>query len=111
MKGGISETRIEKRIVITGDADVDHDQVGVWISSKRVSQSWQKSVRLPVQRQCHQKMTQRNFTGIEIKLNIFISCGCSIPVNVLGQVGQGLKQPGLEAGVSARGRGWNGMRF
>uniref|UniRef100_A0A8C0FF21 Protein 4.1 n=1 Tax=Bubo bubo TaxID=30461 RepID=A0A8C0FF21_BUBBB len=25
--GGISETRIEKRIVITGDADVDHDQV------------------------------------------------------------------------------------
>ncbi|KFZ63429.1 Protein 4.1, partial [Podiceps cristatus] len=28
VKGGISETRIEKRIVITGDADVDHDQVG-----------------------------------------------------------------------------------
>lgn len=27
MKGGISETRIEKRIVITGDADIDHDQV------------------------------------------------------------------------------------
>ncbi|XP_071432634.1 protein 4.1 isoform X10 [Pithys albifrons albifrons] len=27
VKGGISETRIEKRIVITGDADVDHDQV------------------------------------------------------------------------------------
>ncbi|XP_019584966.2 band 4.1-like protein 2 isoform X7 [Rhinolophus sinicus] len=26
MKGGISETRIEKRIVITGDADIDHDQ-------------------------------------------------------------------------------------
>ncbi|XP_062450213.1 protein 4.1 isoform X16 [Rhea pennata] len=26
VKGGISETRIEKRIVITGDADVDHDQ-------------------------------------------------------------------------------------
>ncbi|XP_045152192.1 band 4.1-like protein 3 isoform X9 [Echinops telfairi] len=25
-KGGISETRIEKRIVITGDADIDHDQ-------------------------------------------------------------------------------------
>ena len=24
---GISETRIEKRIVITGDADIDHDQV------------------------------------------------------------------------------------
>ncbi|XP_053122877.1 protein 4.1 isoform X4 [Hemicordylus capensis] len=27
VKGGISETRIEKRIVITGDADIDHDQV------------------------------------------------------------------------------------
>ncbi|XP_069751365.1 protein 4.1-like isoform X1 [Narcine bancroftii] len=26
IKGGISETRIEKRIVITGDANVDHDQ-------------------------------------------------------------------------------------
>ncbi|XP_037003775.2 band 4.1-like protein 2 isoform X9 [Artibeus jamaicensis] len=26
IKGGISETRIEKRIVITGDADIDHDQ-------------------------------------------------------------------------------------
>ncbi|XP_057161265.1 protein 4.1 isoform X14 [Ursus arctos] len=29
VKGGISETRIEKRIVITGDADIDHDQVGL----------------------------------------------------------------------------------
>lgn len=29
VKGGISETRIEKRIVITGDADIDHDQVGM----------------------------------------------------------------------------------
>lgn len=28
VKGGISETRIEKRIVITGDGDIDHDQVG-----------------------------------------------------------------------------------
>nr|XP_010593444.1 protein 4.1 isoform X4 [Loxodonta africana] len=27
VKGGISETRIEKRIVITGDTDIDHDQV------------------------------------------------------------------------------------
>ncbi|XP_075051625.1 LOW QUALITY PROTEIN: protein 4.1-like [Mixophyes fleayi] len=27
VKGGISETRIEKRIVITGDGDLDHDQV------------------------------------------------------------------------------------
>uniref|UniRef100_A0ABM5GDH8 Band 4.1-like protein 3 isoform X15 n=1 Tax=Pogona vitticeps TaxID=103695 RepID=A0ABM5GDH8_9SAUR len=26
VKGGISETRIEKRIIITGDADIDHDQ-------------------------------------------------------------------------------------
>ncbi|CAI5770103.1 2 isoform X1 [Podarcis lilfordi] len=26
VKGGVSETRIEKRIVITGDADLDHDQ-------------------------------------------------------------------------------------
>lgn len=29
VKGGISETRIEKRIVITGDADIDHDQVKI----------------------------------------------------------------------------------
>lgn len=27
MKGGISETRIEKRIVITGDTEIDHDKV------------------------------------------------------------------------------------
>lgn len=33
VKGGISETRIEKRIVITGDADIDHDQVKTWISA------------------------------------------------------------------------------
>ncbi|XP_068040558.1 band 4.1-like protein 2 isoform X20 [Anomalospiza imberbis] len=26
VKGGVSETRIEKRIVITGDADIDHDE-------------------------------------------------------------------------------------
>uniref|UniRef100_A0A665TW03 Erythrocyte membrane protein band 4.1-like 3a n=1 Tax=Echeneis naucrates TaxID=173247 RepID=A0A665TW03_ECHNA len=29
VKGGISETRIEKRIVISGDTDIDHDQVTV----------------------------------------------------------------------------------
>lgn len=29
LKGGLSETRIEKRIVITGDCDIDHDQVCV----------------------------------------------------------------------------------
>lgn len=27
VKGGISETRIEKRIVITGDTEIDHDKV------------------------------------------------------------------------------------
>lgn len=27
MKGGISETRIEKRIIITGDTEIDHDKV------------------------------------------------------------------------------------
>ncbi|XP_041716635.1 band 4.1-like protein 2 isoform X12 [Coregonus clupeaformis] len=27
LKGGLSETRIEKRIVITGDSDIDHDQL------------------------------------------------------------------------------------
>lgn len=27
LKGGLSETRIEKRIVITGDCDIDHDEV------------------------------------------------------------------------------------
>uniref|UniRef100_A0A3B3ZYA1 Band 4.1 C-terminal domain-containing protein n=1 Tax=Periophthalmus magnuspinnatus TaxID=409849 RepID=A0A3B3ZYA1_9GOBI len=26
LKGGLSETRIEKRIVITGDCDIDHDE-------------------------------------------------------------------------------------
>lgn len=30
VKGGYSETRIEKRIIITGDDDVDQDQVGLW---------------------------------------------------------------------------------
>uniref|UniRef100_A0AAR2JZ23 FERM domain-containing protein n=1 Tax=Pygocentrus nattereri TaxID=42514 RepID=A0AAR2JZ23_PYGNA len=29
VKGGISETRIEKRIVISGDADIDHDEVRI----------------------------------------------------------------------------------
>lgn len=27
VKGGVSETRIEKRIVISGDSDIDHDEV------------------------------------------------------------------------------------
>lgn len=27
VKGGVSETRIEKRIVITGDTEIDHDKV------------------------------------------------------------------------------------
>lgn len=40
VKGGISETRIEKRIVITGDADIDHDQVG---TRKRLW-AWKRSV-------------------------------------------------------------------
>lgn len=31
LKGGLSETRIEKRIVITGDCDIDHDQVRSFI--------------------------------------------------------------------------------
>lgn len=30
VKGGFSETRIEKRIIITGDEDVDQDQVWGW---------------------------------------------------------------------------------
>lgn len=29
VKGGVSETRIEKRIVITGDGDIDHDEVSM----------------------------------------------------------------------------------
>ena len=29
VKSGKKERRIEKRIVITGDADIDHDQVGM----------------------------------------------------------------------------------
>lgn len=29
VKGGISETRVEKRIVISGDADIDHDEVRI----------------------------------------------------------------------------------
>lgn len=30
VKGGISETRIEKRIVITGDTEIDHDKVDLF---------------------------------------------------------------------------------
>lgn len=30
VKGGFSETRIEKRIIITGDDDVDQHQVGIF---------------------------------------------------------------------------------
>ena len=41
VKGGISETRIEKRIVITGDADIDHDQV----SCARGCIPWQGTTR------------------------------------------------------------------
>ena len=33
------------------------------------------------------------------------SCGCPIPGSVPGQAGRGLEQPGLVAGVPARGRG------
>lgn len=37
VKGGYSETRIEKRIIITGDDDVDQEQV---------SRNWQMSFEL-----------------------------------------------------------------
>ena len=37
MKGGISETRIEKRIVISGDADIDHDEVRPKVPCSTVS--------------------------------------------------------------------------
>lgn len=44
VKGGISETRIEKRIVITGDADIDHDQVGMlrrsWTQREPGQEDW-----------------------------------------------------------------------
>jgi len=53
VKGGISETRIEKRIVITGDADIDHDQV------KSVS-CWRLPWRLP----------KRTFLNIASKDNV-----------------------------------------
>lgn len=53
-------------------------------------------------------MTQGNFTGVEIELHILINCGCSIPLNVQDQVGQGLKQSGLEEDVPADGRGGMG---
>ena len=33
VRGGVSETRIEKRIVISGDTDIDHDQVPVCVSA------------------------------------------------------------------------------
>lgn len=59
-------------------------------------------------KECHQKMTQGNFTGVEIELHILINCGCSIPLNVQDQVGQGLKQSGLEEDVPADGRGGMG---
>lgn len=40
VKGGISETRIEKRIVITGDTEIDHDKVRNLLTALTVI-SWQ----------------------------------------------------------------------
>lgn len=38
VKGGYSETRIEKRIIITGDDDVDQHQVGIfWQQQQKTS--------------------------------------------------------------------------
>lgn len=49
VKGGISETRIEKRIVITGDADIDHDQV-VCVGRPVL---WQRNPSWPCSSQCY----------------------------------------------------------
>ncbi|XP_041868182.1 protein 4.1 isoform X3 [Melanotaenia boesemani] len=39
VKGGISETRIEKRIVITGDTEIDHDKISHTLSRSHSSSS------------------------------------------------------------------------
>ncbi|KAM4803341.1 band 4.1-like protein 3 isoform X1 [Urocitellus parryii] len=52
VKGGISETRIEKRIVITGDADIDHDQVVLCELVNPVAET-QRQTCLPFSFQCY----------------------------------------------------------
>uniref|UniRef100_A0A8D0UDW6 Protein 4.1 n=1 Tax=Sus scrofa TaxID=9823 RepID=A0A8D0UDW6_PIG len=48
VKGGISETRIEKRIVITGDADIDHDQpFSQHLLDEFTSLAWHKDTSQP----------------------------------------------------------------
>lgn len=44
LKGAMSETRIEKRIVISGDTDIDHDQVSCSLISLFLRPSWWFSV-------------------------------------------------------------------
>uniref|UniRef100_A0A8C8J7L6 FERM domain-containing protein n=1 Tax=Oncorhynchus tshawytscha TaxID=74940 RepID=A0A8C8J7L6_ONCTS len=56
LKGGLSETRIEKRIVITGDSDIDHDQVSVSHISGVCSFRLEMAIRRGLK--CFQSMSQ-----------------------------------------------------
>uniref|UniRef100_A0A8C7IS64 Erythrocyte membrane protein band 4.1 like 2 n=1 Tax=Oncorhynchus kisutch TaxID=8019 RepID=A0A8C7IS64_ONCKI len=58
LKGGLSETRIEKRIVITGDSDIDHDQVSVSHISGVCSFRLEMAIRRGLK--CFQSMSQLN---------------------------------------------------
>lgn len=49
VKGGFSETRIEKRIIITGDEDVDQDQVGAVVCVPRTMRWCSQKTPVPSQ--------------------------------------------------------------
>ncbi|ETE63035.1 Band 4.1-like protein 2, partial [Ophiophagus hannah] len=61
VKGGVSETRIEKRIVITGDADLDHDQALAQAIKEAKEQHPDMSVtRVVVYEECFETMKNLN---------------------------------------------------
>lgn len=80
LKGGLSETRIEKRIVITGDCDIDHDEVsfpelipssyvfqqlGWWLDCSGLCERLSKKHNLAV---VYSRCTSPNFAGDMIRL-------------------------------------------
>ncbi|KAF6087954.1 erythrocyte membrane protein band 4.1 like 3 [Phyllostomus discolor] len=71
VKGGISETRIEKRIVITGDADIDHDQ-SLICPQERKHKNMEYVNYVHKDHPLHPKsaIKKKTFTGIKISLII-----------------------------------------
>ncbi|EHB07175.1 Band 4.1-like protein 2 [Heterocephalus glaber] len=68
VKGGISELRIEKRIVITGDADIGHDQV----LAQAIREAREQHPDMSVTRVAVHKETELSEEGEELTKNVIL---------------------------------------